>query len=224
MPPNCPWAAPSRATIVSRGGRTPGGAERSASVRAAYEFFADWDLSTNGVRRWIDGRELEQADQCKRIFGKSLGEPRAVSSAVTTVRCASFGFSRDFCRQAVRGWRVKSGPTHDRPESTFCGRWRARRWTPLFGREAGLQYLGRRCLKLSRFRGIERQKSRVSFKRGFCVLAGGLRRPLPLSSSVVSFRRGLGRSRIRLLSVCSCFPSINIRSCSEVEGNHNTDN
>jgi len=110
MPPNCPWTAPSRATIVSRGGRTPGGAERPASVRVAYEFFADWDLSTNDVRRWTDGREFEQADQCKRIFGKGLGEPRAVSSADTTVRCASRGFSRDFCHQSVRGWRVKSGP------------------------------------------------------------------------------------------------------------------
>jgi hypothetical protein len=41
-------ASPSRVTIVSRGGRTPGGAERPASVRVAYEFFADCDLSTNG--------------------------------------------------------------------------------------------------------------------------------------------------------------------------------
>jgi hypothetical protein len=30
---------------------------------------------TNSRRR-IDGREFEQADQCKRIFGKGLGEPR----------------------------------------------------------------------------------------------------------------------------------------------------
>jgi hypothetical protein len=35
---NLPTAAPSRATIVSRAGRTPGGAERSASVPVASEF------------------------------------------------------------------------------------------------------------------------------------------------------------------------------------------
>jgi len=40
---NLPTAAPSRATIVSRAGRTAGGAERSARVRVASEFLPDWD-------------------------------------------------------------------------------------------------------------------------------------------------------------------------------------
>ena len=44
-------------------------------------------MPTSLAQEWIDGREFEQADQCKRIFGKGLGEPRAVSSADTTVRC-----------------------------------------------------------------------------------------------------------------------------------------
>jgi hypothetical protein len=57
-------------------------------VRALRVNFCRLIVLTNGVRRWIDGREFEQADQCKRIFGKGLGEPRAVASADTTVRCA----------------------------------------------------------------------------------------------------------------------------------------
>jgi len=77
-------------------GRSPGGAERSASVRVACEFLPIGTPSANGVRRWIDGREFEQGDECKRIFGKGLGEPRAVSSADTTVRCASRGFVETF--------------------------------------------------------------------------------------------------------------------------------
>ncbi len=40
--------------------------------------------------RWIDGREFEQADQCKRIFGKGLGEPRAVFSAVQPFVCLTW--------------------------------------------------------------------------------------------------------------------------------------
>ncbi len=31
-------------------------------------------------------------------------------TARTAVRCGSHGFSRDLCRQAVRSWRVKTGP------------------------------------------------------------------------------------------------------------------
>src|SRR5271157_3782855 len=78
MPPNCPWTAPSRATIVSRGGRTPPGAERSASVRVACEFFLPIGTpSTNGVGRWIEGRarlgkpdidELRHTLPCEAVF------------------------------------------------------------------------------------------------------------------------------------------------------------
>jgi hypothetical protein len=44
--------------------------------------------STNGVGSWIDVREFEQADQCKRIFGKAFGD-RAVFSVGATDPCAS---------------------------------------------------------------------------------------------------------------------------------------
>jgi hypothetical protein len=63
------------------------------SVRVAYEFLSMGPLNKWRVRRWIDRCELEQADQCKRIFGKGLGEPCAVSKAGTAVRSASRGFT-----------------------------------------------------------------------------------------------------------------------------------
>jgi hypothetical protein len=44
--------------------------------------------SINGVGCWIDVREFEQADQCKRVFGKAFGD-RAVLIAGTTDPCAS---------------------------------------------------------------------------------------------------------------------------------------
>jgi HAD superfamily hydrolase (TIGR01493 family) len=50
MPPNCPWTAPSRATIVSQGGRTPGGAERS--LRAHANLPLDRLLSAETVQRY----------------------------------------------------------------------------------------------------------------------------------------------------------------------------
>ncbi len=71
-------------------------------------------FSTNGVRRWIDGRELEQADQCKRIFGKGLGEPRAVSSASgTTILAAE--------RTGRRGYAIELDPGH---VDTAIARWK----------------------------------------------------------------------------------------------------
>ena len=59
-------------------GRSPGGAERSASVRVACEFLPIGTPSANGVRRWIDGREFEQADQCKRNLSPAPIRPFGV--------------------------------------------------------------------------------------------------------------------------------------------------
>src|SRR5271166_2210919 len=115
--------------------------------------FCRLDPSTNGVRRWIDGCEFEQADQCKRIFAKGLGESRAVSSANTTVRGASRGFSRLLSSSRERLARKNWPRRVERPESTLSAHWLVRafrpgarlldvgRWLPDLRREMALHHV-----------------------------------------------------------------------------------
>src|SRR5271166_2078283 len=97
-----------------------GGDSNSMSLADAFagmrHFSIERDYLFARFRRRLLDRFYEPRRALWRSLGErprrspGLGEPRAVSSADTTVRCASRGFSRDFCRQAVRGWRAKSGP------------------------------------------------------------------------------------------------------------------
>ena len=88
MPRNCPWTlrrGPSSSRGVDELLPEPN-ARPVCALRV--NFFPIGTPSTNGVGCWIDVREFEQADQCKRIFGKAFGD-RAVSSVRTTDPCAS---------------------------------------------------------------------------------------------------------------------------------------